>query len=121
MPKERGNQAAERENGQCKRKDGSLPGAALDPDLATLPGNQFFADVQSKSKTLACGQRRSCYLIEALKNSLGHIRVDPASRVRNLHEQETRIFLEHLGLNFHGAPVGRKLNGVVEQNEQDLA
>src|ERR1700680_828517 len=110
----------QRKNGDGKEKMAALLWLAADPDLAPLPRDQLFGNVQAQPQALASRLTRIGYLIEVLKNAFGHVWTDPASRVGNLHQQEARIFLEHAGPDLHCTAGGRKLNGVVNQNNKDL-
>ena len=117
---ERSNRAGEGTHRQGKRKGGALLRPARDPDVAAVPRHQLFADVQAQAQALAAGLDPLRHLVEALEDPLGHLLADTAPRISHLEEQETGILPPQADLQGHGTALGRELDRVVEENDQNL-
>src|ERR1700692_2773835 len=117
----RGDQAKKRKNGQSEGKDRALSRRAIGPDFSALPGHQLLADVQSQAKSFATWQRRICCLKESFENPLRHVLGNSTSRIRDLQNQKFRIFLERTSLNFHHTVCWSELDGVFDQDDQNLS
>src|SRR6202521_3192207 len=67
----RANPTRQRKNRHGKEKMAAFLWLAADPDLAALPRDQLFGNVQAEPQALPSRLARIGYLIEALKNALG--------------------------------------------------
>src|ERR1700678_2103613 len=93
----------------------------MGPNVSALSRNQIFADEQTQAEAvMICRSRIGC-LKYAFKNPLGHVRIDPASRVCDLQQQKIRILFECTSLNRHLAVLRSELDGVINQNDEDLS